>query len=209
MLLKERMDAYLSADADAERIHQVRLTCAIAGERHRAVEFIERGISDRQVLAELYDKAFGAKPLCHGRTSCSSRATRRRRQPMASDAISTMDAVAIANLCLAAGQPAMTVELLSAGVTLAEARERVDHAGAVRRMGDLAHAMAPDLEIGDMLERAITAGTPVSEVRSALFDMLAAADESSVISNHRSTGDGVDVKTRTAVAKPMASEEAR
>ncbi|WP_018261894.1 hypothetical protein [Methylobacterium sp. WSM2598] len=101
----------------------------------------------------------------------------------ASTSISRADASEIAKLCAEGGVPTMAAALLTEGVTVAQARERVGAAGQIRDLVALARRKDPSLP-EDLAATMVTEGKTVEQARAALFDKLVAAEEKTAIRSH-------------------------
>lgn len=81
------------------------------------------------------------------------------------------NAAAIVDACMSAGVPQMASSLIKEGLSVKDAKARIDTAGEIRGLVDKARKMQPALP-ANMAETFIAAGTPVAQVRAQLFDNL-------------------------------------
>ena len=104
----------------------------------------------------------------------------------------TCDPAAIAELCNEAGVPTMTATLIREGVSITEARNRVDYVGHVKGVVAMAHKTMPAIPI-TFADEAIKARMPLAKVREEIFNRMAEADEALPLTTlHRAGAGGTD-----------------
>ena len=95
---------------------------------------------------------------------------------------------AIAAACADAGQPEMAARLIAEGVSLPEARTRLDvvpQIQAVLALGRTCPKMTAEFR-----DKALSGRMTVLQVRTAVLDAMAETDAETVIDNKRLTGTG-------------------
>ena len=96
--------------------------------------------------------------------------------------------LAVAEMCMAAGQPELTAALIAENVTLPQARGRLDVMATIRPMVAMLHGRSGIT--AEMETEALSGRLTVAQVRERMLDALADADAEIVVDNRRSTGDG-------------------
>jgi len=96
-------------------------------------------------------------------------------------------AASIVDICVAAGVPAMASALITEGVTLDEAKARVNNTKEIRAAVDLARKSHPKLE-ANLADTFITAGLTMDQVRAKLFEQMTAVQSPEITSPHQSAG---------------------
>lgn len=123
--------------------------------------------------------------------------------PPPADSFTRADAAEIVALCNAAGVASMASALIKDGVSVTDAKARIDDAKEIKAAVDLARKTCPQIS-EKQVESYIAAGTPLAQVRSDLFDKMANAQSPDIGSAHQS-GPGASAGELQARA-PNASE---
>ncbi|ACK81221.1 hypothetical protein Mchl_0283 [Methylorubrum extorquens CM4] len=101
----------------------------------------------------------------------------------ASTTVTRADAAEIARLCASGSVPNMAATLLAEGVGVEDAKKRVAAAGEAKNLVALARrkdASIPE----DFAATMLADGKGVEDIRTALFDKLVAAEETTSIASH-------------------------
>ena len=107
-------------------------------------------------------------------------------------AIPRAQAADIAKACADAGVPALASVLLAEGATLEQARSRITAAGQVRDIVALAKRNDPTID-DSMAATMVAEGKSPDQVKTALFDKLAARSEAAPVTTiHRAGAGGTD-----------------
>lgn len=94
-------------------------------------------------------------------------------------------AAAITEACVAAGVPGVAATYLRQGLTVEQVKQRLGHAGRIRRVVAAAHGLCKAIPLSKA-DAFIQAGTPLEAVHAALWDDVLAADaKAPEISSHR------------------------
>ena len=110
------------------------------------------------------------------------------RQNPAPTEMSRANAAMIAELCAAAEAPTMAATLIREGVTVAEARTRLDVVGQIKSMVDLVKGR-PGIT-ASLTTQALAGRLTLAQVRATMIGAMAAADEAIHIDAFKLTGDG-------------------
>jgi hypothetical protein len=111
------------------------------------------------------------------------------------------DAAAIAEMCNAAGVPAMATALIREGVSADAARARIDGAKEIKAAVELARKSCPAIDAGQA-DKYVAAGLAIEAVRADLFTRMAALQSPEINANHQAgPGKAVAAAWDKAVAK--------
>lgn len=110
--------------------------------------------------------------------------------------IARSEASEIAKLCLDGGVPTMITALLTEGVTLAVAKERIGAAGQIKELVALARKTNPAIAEGEA-DTYLAAGQTVEQVRADLFNKMVAKQESTEVRSHIAPATGGPGATAT------------
>jgi len=96
-------------------------------------------------------------------------------------------AASIVDLCVAAGVPAMASALITEGVTIEQAKARVDNTKDIRAAVDLARKSCPKIE-ANAADAFIAAGLTMDQVRAKLFEQITASQSPEITAAHQAAG---------------------
>jgi ATP-dependent protease ClpP protease subunit len=99
-------------------------------------------------------------------------------------------AAAIVDLCAKAGVPTMASVLIVEGLTVEQAKARVDNTSNIRSAVELARKSCPTMA-ADLADTFIAAGLTMDQVRAKLFETMTAAQSPEIRSAHQA-GPGGD-----------------
>lgn len=97
------------------------------------------------------------------------------------------DASKIVELCADAGVPKLAASLITEGVTVAQAQERIDAAGEIRQMVGLARKLNPAIDTKEA-DNLIAAGASKAHAKSVLFDKLVSMQSPEIRNTHVASG---------------------
>jgi len=100
-----------------------------------------------------------------------------------------VDAPAIIELCADAGVPKLAAALVKEGLTLAQARDRIDAAGDIRQMVGLARKINPAIDPKEA-DNLIAAGASKAHAKTVLFDKLVSMQSPEIAARHTANGGG-------------------
>lgn len=93
------------------------------------------------------------------------------------------DVPAIIELCVDAGVPKLAAALTKEGLTLEQARERIDAAGEIRQMVGLARKINPAIDTKEA-DNLIAAGASKAHAKTMLFDKLVSMQSTDIAGRH-------------------------
>lgn len=106
-----------------------------------------------------------------------------RPQPDATT-VSRGDAADIVAMCTAAGFPTMAAALIKDGVSISDAKTRVDGAKEIKAAVDLARKTSPQIP-ESQADAYVSAGTPIEQVRADLFTKMSTLQSAEITSAHQ------------------------
>jgi len=93
----------------------------------------------------------------------------------------------IADVCIAAGVPAMASALIREGVSLDDAKARTNSAKDIRAAVDLARKTSPSIE-ASFADTMIAAGLTLAQAREKLFEKMTASQSPDISASHQVDG---------------------
>jgi len=123
-------------------------------------------------------------------------------------AVPRVQASEIAKLCLDGGLPEMTASLLAEGVSVEQAKGRIQMAGQVKDLVALARRTSPEIP-EDFATTMLAEGKTLDQARAALFDKMVAQDEAAVVTTAQHPQRQTQAGRAAAMANMRAQLEGR